>query len=422
MFAGYYKKTREERLAILREYAGLTDEELAALQAEGALPFETANHMIENMIGTFQVPLGLGLNMVMNGKEYAVPMATEEPSVIAAMSSASKLIARSGGMVATSSGRLMTGQIAVYGVPDFERAKMAIAEQQATLIDAANAAYPSLIKRGGGAREIVVREIETAQEKLLVVHLYVETREAMGANMINTMVEALAPEIERLTSGTAEMKILSNLTDMATATATCTIPANLLLSKNMGGEEVRDRIVRAFAFSDADIYRAATHNKGIMNGVDAILLAFGNDVRSISAAAHAYAAKDGRYRPMSSWAVNGAGDLVGELTLPMPVATVGGSIAISPLATLAQKIAKVENAEELAMLAVSVGLAQNLAALKALVTEGIQRGHMSLQAKSTAISAGATGAEIDMVAEKMLAAGQINLSFAKEIIKQNGGT
>lgn len=418
MFEGYYKKSRSERLQILRDYADLMDAELAILDDEGALPFETANHMVENMISTFQVPLGLGLNMVVNGKKYAVPMATEEPSVIAAMSSASKLIAQSGGLKATSSGRLMVGQLAVYGVLNFETAKQTITEHQTFLLDVANAAYPSLLKRGGGARELIVREVETTEEKIFVVHLHVETLEAMGANMINTMVEALYPDIERLTGGTAEMKILSNLTDQATATATCTIPVNLLFTKNRSGEEVRDRIVRAFAFSDADIYRAATHNKGIMNGIDAVLLAFGNDVRSIEASAHAYTAKDGRYRPMSRWSVNARGDLVGELTLPMPVATVGGSIAISPLATLAKKIAKIENAEELAMLAVSVGLAQNLAALKALVTEGIQRGHMALQAKSTAISAGATGEEIERVAERMLETGQINLSEAKKIMKE----
>lgn len=420
MFEGYYKKSRSERLQILRDYADLTDAELAILDDEGALPFETANHMVENMISTFQVPLGLGLNMVVNGKKYAVPMATEEPSVIAAMSSASKLIAQSGGLKATSSGRLMVGQLAVYGVLNFETAKQTITEHQTFLLDVANAAYPSLLKRGGGARELIVREVETTEETIFVVHLHVETLEAMGANMINTMVEALCPDIERLTGGTAEMKILSNLTDQATATATCTIPVNLLFTKNRSGEEVRDRIVRAFAFSDADIYRAATHNKGIMNGIDAVLLAFGNDVRSIEASAHAYTAKDGRYRPMSRWSVNARGDLVGELTLPMPVATVGGSIAISPLATLAKKIAKIENAEELAMLAVSVGLAQNLAALKALVTEGIQRGHMTLQAKSTAISAGATGEKIERVAERMLETGQINLSEAKKIMKEEG--
>lgn len=418
MFEGYYKKSRSERLQILRDYADLTDAELAILDHEGALPFETANHMVENMISTFQVPLGLGLNMVVNGKKYAVPMATEEPSVIAAMSSASKLIAQSGGLKATSSGRLMVGQLAVYGVLNFERAKQTITEHQTFLLDVANAAYPSLLKRGGGARALIVREVETTEEKIFVVHLHVETLEAMGANMINTMVEALCPDIERLTGGTAEMKILSNLTDQATATATCTIPTNLLFTKNRSGEEVRDRIVRAFAFSDADIYRAATHNKGIMNGIDAVLLAFGNDVRSIEASAHAFTAREGRYRPMSRWSVNARGDLVGELTLPMPVATVGGSIAISPLATLAKKIAKIENAEELAMLAVSVGLAQNLAALKALVTEGIQRGHMTLQAKSTAISAGATGEEIERVAERMLETGQINLSEAKKIMKE----
>ncbi|MBC2038591.1 hydroxymethylglutaryl-CoA reductase, degradative [Listeria marthii] len=416
-FDKFYKKTVEERRAILAEYAGLNEEEQAFLASTGALSFDKANHMIENAIGIYSLPLGLGMNMLLNGKSYVVPMAMEEPSVVAAQSSGAKLIAQNGGITGRATKRKMIGQIELISVPDIQSAKDSVIANQAKLITIANQAHPSLQKRGGGAVDLQVRTAQTANdETLFIVHLLVDTQEAMGANMVNTMVETLAPELEALTSGKANMRILSNLVDEATATAMCRIKPESLATKTQSGEWVRDRIIAAYEFADADIYRAATHNKGIMNGIDAVIMAFGNDWRAVEAASHAYAARTGSYKPMTKWSKDAEGYLVGELTLPMPVAFVGGSIGIHPIATLSKKIARVESAKELAMLVCAVGLTQNLAALKALVTEGIQRGHMSLQAKSLAMTAGAKADEIEKVATFLQESKQLNVVAAKEFI------
>ncbi|EIF7875734.1 hydroxymethylglutaryl-CoA reductase, degradative [Listeria monocytogenes] len=416
-FDKFYKKTVEERHAILAEYADLNEEEQAFLASTGALSFDKANHMIENTIGIYSLPLGLGMNMLLNDKRYVVPMAMEEPSVVAAQSAGAKLIAQNGGITGSATKRKMIGQIELISVSDIHAAKENIIANEEQLIAIANQAHPSLQKRGGGAVEIQVRTAQTANdETLLIVHLLVDTQEAMGANMVNTMVETLAPELEMLTNGTANMRILSNLVDEATATAVCRINPESLATKTQSGEWVRDRIIAAYEFADADIYRAATHNKGIMNGIDAVIMAFGNDWRAVEAASHAYAARTGSYKPMSKWSKDADGYLVGELTLPMPVAFVGGSIAIHPIASLSKKIARVESAKELAMLVCAVGLTQNLAALKALVTEGIQRGHMSLQAKSLAMTAGAEADEIEIVATFLQESKQLNVVAAKEFI------
>lgn len=416
-FDKFYKKTLEERRAILAEYADLTKEEQAFLTSTGALSLEKANHMIENTIGIYSLPLGLSMNMRLNDKNYIVPMAMEEPSVVAAQSSGAKLIAQNGGIKGTATERKMIGQVELINVPNISQATKKIINNKANLLSNANEAHPSLQKRGGGAVDLVVRTVETEAGKvLLIVHLLVDTREAMGANMVNTMVETLAPKLEKLTNGTANMRILSNLVDDATATVTCRIAKESLATKNQTGEWVRDRIIAAYEFADADIYRAATHNKGIMNGIDAVVMAFGNDWRAIEAASHAYAARSGRYKPMTKWTKDAEGFLIGELTLPMPVAFVGGSIGVHPIATLSQKIARVESAKELAMLVCAVGLTQNLAALKALVTEGIQRGHMSLQAKSLAMTAGAEANEIEAVANFLQDSKQMNVMAAKEYI------
>ncbi|EDN9714623.1 TPA: hydroxymethylglutaryl-CoA reductase, degradative [Listeria monocytogenes] len=416
-FDKFYKKTVEERRAILAEYADLNEEEQAFLASTGALSFDKANHMIENTIGIYSLPLGLGMNMLLNDKRYVVPMAMEEPSVVAAQSAGAKLIAQNGGISGSATKRKMIGQIELISVSDIQTAKENIIANEEQLIAIANQAHPSLQKRGGGAVEIQVRTAQTANdETLLIVHLLVDTQEAMGANMVNTMVETLAPELEMLTNGTANMRILSNLVDEATATAVCRINPESLATKNQSGEWVRDRIIAAYEFADADIYRAATHNKGIMNGIDAVIMAFGNDWRAVEAASHAYAARTGSYKPMSKWSKDSEGYLVGELTLPMPVAFVGGSIGIHPIATLSKKIARVESAKELAMLVCAVGLTQNLSALKALVTEGIQRGHMSLQAKSLAMTAGAEADEIEKVATFLQESKQLNVVAAKEFI------
>ncbi|HAA4460580.1 TPA_asm: 3-hydroxy-3-methylglutaryl-CoA reductase [Listeria monocytogenes] len=413
----FYKKTVEERHAILAEYADLNEEEQAFLASTGALSFDKANHMIENTIGIYSLPLGLGMNMLLNDKRYVVPMAMEEPSVVAAQSAGAKLIAQNGGITGSATKRKMIGQIELISVSDIQAAKENIIANEEQLIAIANQAHPSLQKRGGGAVKIQVRTAQTANdETLFIVHLLVDTQEAMGANMVNTMVETLAPELEMLTNGTANMRILSNLVDEATATAVCRINPESLATKTQSGEWVRDRIIAAYEFADADIYRAATHNKGIMNGIDAVIMAFGNDWRAVEAASHAYAARTGSYKPMSKWSKDADGYLVGELTLPMPVAFVGGSIAIHPIASLSKKIARVESAKELAMLVCAVGLTQNLAALKALVTEGIQRGHMSLQAKSLAMTAGAEADEIEIVATFLQESKQLNVVAAKEFI------
>ncbi|EAG5564569.1 hydroxymethylglutaryl-CoA reductase, degradative [Listeria monocytogenes] len=416
-FDKFYKKTVEERHEILAEYADLNEEEQAFLASTGALSFDKANHMIENTIGIYSLPLGLGMNMLLNDKRYIVPMAMEEPSVVAAQSAGAKLIAQNGGITGSATKRKMIGQIELISVSDIQAAKKNIIANEEQLIAIANQAHPSLQKRGGGAVEIQVRTAQTANdETLFIVHLLVDTQEAMGANMVNTMVETLAPELEMLTNGTANMRILSNLVDEATATAVCRINPESLATKTQSGEWVRDRIIAAYEFADADIYRAATHNKGIMNGIDAVIMAFGNDWRAVEAASHAYAARTGSYKPMSKWSKDADGYLVGELTLPMPVAFVGGSIAIHPIASLSKKIARVESAKELAMLVCAVGLTQNLAALKALVTEGIQRGHMSLQAKSLAMTAGAEADEIEIVATFLQESKQLNVVAAKEFI------
>ncbi|EAG9220628.1 hydroxymethylglutaryl-CoA reductase, degradative [Listeria monocytogenes] len=416
-FDKFYKKTVEERRAILAEYAGLNEEEQAFLASTGALSFDKANHMIENTIGIYSLPLGLGMNMLLNDKRYVVPMAMEEPSVVAAQSAGAKLIAQNGGITGSATKRKMIGQIELISVSDIQAAKENIIANEEQLIAIANQAHPSLQKRGGGAVEIQVRTAQTAHDEVLfIVHLLVDTQEAMGANMVNTMVEALAPELEMLTNGIANMRILSNLVDEATATAVCRINPESLATKTQSGEWVRDRIIAAYEFADADIYRAATHNKGIMNGIDAVIMAFGNDWRAVEAASHAYAARTGSYKPMSKWSKDAEGYLVGELTLPMPVAFVGGSIGIHPIATLSKKIARVESAKELATLVCAVGLTQNLSALKALVTEGIQRGHMSLQAKSLAMTAGAEADEIEKVATFLQESKQLNVVAAKEFI------
>ncbi|MBC1682338.1 hydroxymethylglutaryl-CoA reductase, degradative [Listeria welshimeri] len=418
-FDKFYKKTLEERQVILAEYANLNEEEQAFLASTGALSFDKANHMIENTVGIYSLPLGLGMNMLLNDKKYIVPMAMEEPSVVAAQSSGAKLIAQNGGITSTATDRKMIGQIELINVPDVEAAEEKVIANREKLIAIANNAHPSLLKRGGGAVDLQVRTTKTASgETLFIIHLLVDTQEAMGANMVNTMVETLAPELEILTGGVANMRILSNLVDDATATATCRLSPESLATKTQSGEWVRDRIIAAYEFADADIYRAATHNKGIMNGIDAVIMAFGNDWRAVEAASHAYTARTGSYKPMSKWSKDADGYLIGELTLPMPVAFVGGSIAIHPIASLSKKIARVESAKELAMLVCAVGLTQNLAALKALVTEGIQRGHMSLQAKSLAMTAGAEANEIEQVAQFLQETKQLNVMAAKKYIAE----
>ncbi len=421
----FYEKNRLERIKALEQAKAISAEDAALLEKGLVLPDETADHMIENQIAKYELPYGTALNFLIDGKEYVVPMAIEEPSVVAAASSAAKIINKAGGFRTTVSSRMMIGQVALMDVPDPIRAKTVIMAHAEDILQTANEAKPSIVKRGGGARKLEVRLIP-ADEKagtpaFFVVHLHIDTREAMGANIIDTMAEAIKPHLEEWTGGRALMGILSNYATECLATAECRIPVPLLEKNGMPGEEVRDRIIEAAQFAYADPYRAATHNKGIMNGVDAVVIATGNDWRAIEAGAHAYAARSGKYRSISTWSKAENGDLLGSLTLPLPVGTVGGQISIHPAAGFSKRLLGYQNAKELESIIVSAGLGQNFSAIKALVTDGIQKGHMALHAKSLAISAGASGSEIDRVAEKLKQSGTIDLATAKKILKEIRG-
>ncbi|MEN1967969.1 hydroxymethylglutaryl-CoA reductase, degradative [Lentibacillus sp. N15] len=419
---GFYNMTVEERRERLASTQALHYEELSQLHHTESLPLDTADNMIENVIGTFALPLGLGLNFLINGKDYVVPMAIEEPSVVASASYIAKIVRDAGGFTTEATKRVMIGQIQIVGCEDFKAAKDAVLAEKDALINDANAAYPSLVARGGGAEDLEVRLLndnaESNYSKMLVVHIYINTCDAMGANIINTMVESLAPTMEQLTGGKVYLRILSNYTDQCLAKATCVIPPALLGSDMFTGEEVRDGVVHAYEFAASDPYRAVTHNKGIMNGIDPVVIASGNDWRAVEAAAHAYAARHGRYSSMTTWSVDSLGNLVGELELPMSVGIVGGAIRVHPTAQVAHTLLNVTSAQELAQVIVAVGLAQNLGALKALVTEGIQKGHMALHSRSVAMAAGATGEMIDIIAEQLIEAKEIRVGKAKELVEE----
>ncbi|WP_010099570.1 hydroxymethylglutaryl-CoA reductase, degradative [Ornithinibacillus scapharcae] len=419
---GFYKKTVEERRELLQEALNFSDDELSALFSEDALPIETADKMIENVIGTFPLPLGLGLNFLINGKDYIIPMAVEEPSIVASASHIAKIVRDAGGFQTEASERIMIGQIQVVGCENYDSAKQALVNAKNGLIEAANAAYPSIVKRGGGATDLDVRILNDSPNsnygKMLVLHLYINTCDAMGANIINTMVESLAPMVEDIAKGKVYLRILSNFADRCVAKASCIIPPRLLETGNYTGEEVRDGVVHAFEFADSDPYRAVTHNKGIMNGIDPVVIASGNDWRAVEAGAHAYASRFGSYRSMTKWSVDEEGNLVGELELPMSIGIVGGAIRVHPISQLAHKILRTESASELAQVIVAVGLAQNLGALKALVTDGIQKGHMALHSRSVAIAAGATGEMIDIIAKELVKSKEIRVGKAIELVEQ----
>ncbi len=424
---GFYNLTLEERLAQAAASAELTPLELAPW-ATGGLSTEAADHMIENVIGLHSLPLGIGLNFQVNGRDVLVPMAVEEPSVVAGASFMAKLARAGGGFQTTSSEPLMIGQMQVIHITNLHEAKFKIYEKKAELLAAADEIDPVLKKFGGGARDIEVRIIENSPiGGFLVIHLIYDVRDAMGANAINTACERLAPQVEQITGGKVHLRILSNLADRRIARARCTIPVSELeivgrdTVSSYSGETVRDGIIAAYAFAAADPYRAATHNKGIMNGVDAVVIATGNDWRAIEAGAHAYAARSGRYTSLSTWGQDSAGNLVGTLEMPMAVGIIGGATKVHPAAKAAIKLMGVKTASELAEIIVAVGLAQNLAALRALATEGIQRGHMSLHARQVAIAAGASGDLIEKVAAQMVAEKMVRIDRAEEIVKQYTG-
>lgn len=370
--SGFYNLSMEERLRMVREFAGLSEEEAELLKRDCSLEPSVADKMIENVVGTLPMPLGIATNFLINGKDYLIPMAIEEPSVVAAASHAAKLARQGGGFQASATEQVMIGQIQLLNVKNFEEAEKKIIENEAELLAYANEQDATLVKFGGGAKKIEARELNSARGKMLVVHLLVDVRDAMGANAVNTMCEALAPKLEELTGGNALLRILSNLAIHRIARATA------IWKKEVIGEESVEGVLDAFAFAESDVYRCATHNKGIMNGVDAVVLATGNDWRAVEAGAHAYASMKGRYSPLTKYEKNNDGDLVGSIELPMAIGLVGGATKTHPIARISVKILGVKTASELAQIIASVGLAQNFAALRALATEGIQKGHMRL--------------------------------------------
>lgn len=415
---GFYNLSLEERQSSLDPGGVLTAEELAALTGEQGLDAEQANHMIENVVGLHSLPLGIGLNFLVNGREMLVPMAVEEPSVVAGASYMAKLIREGGGFTAVASAPEMIGQMQLLDLADLADAREKILAEKERLLAEAAEIDPILRKLGGGPRELVVRQIDDSPiGAFLVLHLIYDVRDAMGANAVNTACERLAPIIEEITGGRVHLRILSNLADRRLARATCTVPLEALAFGDFTAEEVRDGIIEAWAFAEADPYRAATHNKGIMNGVDAVVVATGNDWRAIEAGAHAFAVKDGRYTSLSTWGKDAKGNLIGELEIPMAVGIVGGATKVHPTAKAALKLMGVSTASELAEVIVSVGLAQNLAALRALATEGIQRGHMELHARQVAIAAGAGGAAIEKVAKQLVSEKNVRIDRAEQILK-----
>ena len=411
--SGFYKLSPEERLKLVKEFAGLSEEEAEILRTTGPLKLEQANRMIENVIGTTELPLGIAVNFLINGRDYLIPMAIEEPSIVAAASNAAKMARVRGGFRTSSTEPIMIGQIQLTDVKDPSRAKETILSNGEKIIKIANEQDPMLVKLGGGAKDLEVRVLDTSSGPMVVVHLLVDTRDAMGANVINTMAEAVAPFIERLTGGRIYLRIVSNLANLRLARAEA-----IFAKEALGGEEVVDGIVEAYAFAASDPYRCATHNKGIMNGVVAIALATGNDTRALESGAHSFAATKGGYKPLTTWEKTPGGDLLGKIEIPMAVGIIGGATAVHPVAKVCLKILGVKTARELGEVMASVGMAQNLAALRAMVTEGIRRGHMRLHARNLAVTAGATGDLIDQVAERMVKEGKIRFDRAAELVKE----
>ncbi|MEW6085808.1 MAG: hydroxymethylglutaryl-CoA reductase, degradative [Chloroflexota bacterium] len=415
--SGFYNMPLAERRKKLADAADLSQPELAAWTSGGLTP-EAADHMIENVVGLHSLPLGIALNFQVNGRDVLVPMTLEEPSVVAGASFMAKLARAGGGFNATTTEPHMIGQMQVLDLDNVHLAQLSLLEHKAELLAEADSVDPVLKKFGGGAHNLEVRVIsESPIGPFLVVHLIYDVRDAMGANAVNTACERLAPHIESITGGRVHLRILSNLADHRLARARCTIPVNELAFGDFSGEKVRDGIIEAWAFAASDPYRAATHNKGIMNGVDAVVIATGNDWRAIEAGAHAYAARSGKYTSLSTWGKDKDGNLVGTLEMPMAVGIVGGATKVHPAAQAAVKLMGVKTASELAEIIVSVGLAQNMAALRALATEGIQRGHMSLHARQVAIAAGAEGELIEKVAMQMVAEKVVRIDRAEEILK-----
>ncbi len=410
--SGMYKISPEDRLKAVAENADLNEEEVAAIGKMG-LGLNQADKMVENVIGLYQVPLGVATNFVIDGKDVLIPMATEEPSVIAAASNGARMARGSGGFATSCTEPVMRALIQVTGLADPNGTRMTILEHAQEITDLANEQDPMLVKFGGGVVGIEAELVETRKGPMVVVHLLVDCRDAMGANAINTMAEAVAPLIEQITGGKVYLRIISNLADKRVARARAVFKA-----EDIGGPEVVDAIVLTSALAEADPYRAATHNKGIMNGVTAVTMASGNDTRAIESGAHSYAARNGKYRSLSQYEKNANGDLVGTIEIPVAVGTVGGATRVHPVARANMKILGVKSASDLGRILAVVGLSQNFAALRALATEGIQRGHMSLHAKNVAAEAGATGDQIEIIANKMASEKKINAERARELLQE----
>ncbi len=414
--SGFYKMSMKDRLALVREYGDLSEEEAQLVSKTGALDPALVDRMIENVVGTMPLPLGVAVNFVINGEEVLIPMAIEEPSVVAAASNAAKMARDAGGFEAHTTEPVMIGQIQLVDVPDLDVAKKSILAMKDKLLEFCNAKDPVLVKFGGGARDVEVRILDTLQGPMVIVHLLVDCRDAMGANAVNTMAEAAAPLLEEATGGRAYLRIISNLADRRLARARATFSKEAI-----GGDEVVEGILQAYAFAAADPYRSATHNKGIMNGIDAVVIATGNDWRAVESGAHAYAARDGHYSPLTTWERDANGDLVGSIEVPLAVGLVGGATAVHPTAKANVKLLGVKTAQELAQIIAAVGLAQNFAALRALATEGIQRGHMSLHARNIAVTVGATLDEVDEVVRRLIEEKAVRMDRAEEILKEMRG-
>jgi hydroxymethylglutaryl-CoA reductase len=411
--SGFYKLTPKARIQFVKDFAGLTDEEVKALQSTGSLEIELADRMIENVVGTFPLPLGVAMNFLINERDYLIPMAIEEPSVVAAATYAAKIARKRGGFFTSSTEPIMIGQIQAVDIYDPFAAKMKILAAKKKILQKANEQDPMLVSVGGGAKDLEVRVLDARTGPIVVTELHVDCRDAMGANAVNTMAEAVASMIERITGGRVYLRIISNLAVKRLARAYAVIA-----KEEVGGEEIVDGIVEAYNFAAADPYRAATHNKGILNGIIGVVIATGNDHRAIEAGAHAYAARTGHYGPLSHWEKNRDGDLVGSLELPMAVGLIGGATKVHPVAKVVLKILGVKTANELGEVMAAVGLAQNLGALRALAHEGIQRGHMSLHARNVAITAGASGEMIELIVEKMVEERKVRMDRAKELLKE----
>lgn len=408
-----------QRLAAIADAASLTPEEQQLLARPGALGLDRADGMIENVIGAFELPLGVAGNFQVNGRDVLVPMAVEEPSVVAAASYMAKLARECGGFETSSTRPLMRAQVQVLGLTDPQGARLALLRERERIVTLANSRDKVLIGLGGGCQDIEVHVFaDTPRGPMIVMHLIVDVRDAMGANTVNTMAEAVAPLVEEITGGSVRLRILSNLADLRLARARVRLTPQALDTKERSGAEIIEGVLDAYTFAAVDPYRAATHNKGIMNGIDPVIVATGNDWRAVEAGAHAYAARSGRYTSLTQWEKDTSGALVGTIEMPMPVGLVGGATKTHPLARLALKIMNAQSAQELGEVAVAVGLAQNLGALRALATEGIQRGHMALHARNIALVAGAVGAEIDTVAKRMAAEQDVRTDRALALLEE----